>query len=91
MEIFIFCAVIFLSIDNFCKLFKVYFFVVLALLSQVQDLLKDITFFCYGHSENITYVTELPDLIETTSTTHPPRPDELSLYGKKFYYFKVNY
>ena len=89
MENFIFCAVTLLSIYNFCKWFQVYFFIVLALLSEVQYLLKDLTFFCYGHSENITYVTELPDLIETTSTTHPPRPDDLSLYGKKFCYFIV--
>ena len=89
MENFIFCAVTLLSIYNFCKWFQVYFFIVLALLSEVQYLLKDLTFFCYGHSENITYVTELPDLIETTSTTHPPRPDDLSLYGKKFCYFNV--
>jgi len=56
-------------------------------LGDIQDSLKGISFFCYGRSEHVRNATDLPGLIETTSTTSPPRPDNLSFYDKLIYMF----
>lgn len=49
---------------------------------EIHEHFKFMDFFCYGRSKGVKYATDLADLLEATSTTHPPRPEEVTFYGK---------
>lgn len=51
-------------------------------LSEIQNGFTRMDYFCYGESKRINTATELPGVLETTSSTNPPRPDNLTFYGK---------
>ena len=71
-------------------------------LRDIQSELKGYEFYCFGVAKRIKGGTDLPELIESTSTSNPPRPQGLSLYGKLlnnkssrrraiFLYTEINY
>ena len=54
----------------------------LGALRDIQSELKGYELYCFGVAKRIKGGTDLPELIESTSTSNPPRPQGLSLYGK---------
>ncbi|XP_047131107.1 long-chain fatty acid transport protein 1 isoform X1 [Hydra vulgaris] len=56
-------------------------------LEVLHDQLKNLVYFCFGSKKKILKSIDLMKLIESTVTTHPPRPDGISLYDKLIYMY----
>uniref|UniRef100_A0A7M5XLP4 Long-chain-fatty-acid--CoA ligase n=1 Tax=Clytia hemisphaerica TaxID=252671 RepID=A0A7M5XLP4_9CNID len=56
-------------------------------LRDIQSELRGYEFYCYGSANRIKEATDLPELIESTSTSNPPRPDNLTFYDKLIYMY----